>query len=448
MHGAVGDLMQALYEIVLYVSISAGMALTTSCFSMIASMFGMASAVSILVSIVVAGLVCILISTSIAELASMYPSAPGVRTYLKMAFGDYTSLTLVSLYLMMAATIGGIEAYVLSLIVADMGLHIPPLVVGVGTVSAVLALNLLGIEIPRMGQLLMTAMLVLGILAIAGAPMLGAPIAPDAPAAAAAPGRPGDAADFFSAVAIGIFLFMGFEWVTPSGRGPHAYRWMIPLSMPIAILLLGALYLGFSLAIGGYLSRSEVVENAIPQLALGRLVLGQWGYYLMAFLTLLTALASFNAGIMGASRLVHALAREGSLPRWCARRHSVSGAPVGAIALIGIIALAATVIIIESRSYVVASIVGAAIECVVYGALVFAVLRLRVLEAAAPRPYRSPLPVFAQGAMGVAMPVLGIFALIDSEPQGAVVFVVLTAASLVVAAFMRAQYDRRSAALR
>ena len=68
----------------------AGMALTTSCFSMIGSMFGIASAMAILVSIVAAGLVCIVISTSIAELASMYPSAPGVRTYLKMAFGDYT----------------------------------------------------------------------------------------------------------------------------------------------------------------------------------------------------------------------------------------------------------------------------------------------------------------------------------------------------------------------
>ena len=442
--------MQVVYEVLLYVSISAGMALTTSCFSAIGSMFGMASTLPILIAIGVAGIACVLISMSVAELASMYPSAPGVRTYLKMAFGDYASLTLVTLYLMMAATIGGVEAYVLGLVVTDMGLDVTPLAAALGSLSLILVINLLGIEVPRVAQLLMAATLVLGILAIVAVPLLGTSMPMTLPSAPTSE-RPDDALAFFSIIALGVFLFMGFEWVTPSGRGPHAYRWMIPLSMPIAIIVLGAIYLCFSFAIGSVLAPRDLVGNAVPQLALGRLVLGPWGHTLMACLTFLTALASFNAGIMGASRMVYALAREGSLPRWCAHKAGASGAPVGALLLIAVFALIATVIIVTSRAYLVASIVGVAIECIVYGALMFAVLRLRALQPKVARPFRNRLPAFIQGALGLAFPAIGLCALVSEsavQSKTSTVFIMLTAASLLAAAFMRARYSRRNLSLR
>jgi amino acid transporter len=440
--------MRAVYELAVYVAISAGMALTTNCFSMIASLFGVVSYAALSLAIVLAGVFCILVSTSIAELASLFPSAPGLRTYLKAAFGDYVSLALVSLYLMMAAMIGAVQAYILSLVLSDMGFTVLPLIVGVVTLTAVVVLNLVGMQMPRAVQLIMTGLLVAGILVVAAFALSGpapSPVpVPTVPAVGAS-----DLQAFLTGISLAIFLFIGFEWVTPTGTGPHAYRWMIPLSMPIAIGLLVILYLAFSAAISASLDTAGVVNNLIPQMALGRATLGAVGYYLMAFLTLLAALASFNAGIMAASRMVYALSRERVLPAWCAWISMRSGAPLGAILLVGAILLTATVATIHTGKYMLVTVIAVAIECLVYGALIFATLRLRVLRSAEPRPFKSPLPPLAQGLIGLMLPALGLGALMsytESPFSAWNGFFALVAGSLVAAMLMRVHHNRHKPA--
>src|SRR4051812_14158895 len=110
-----------------YTSVAVGMAMATSAFTMISGLFAVASLGWILAGIVLAGVICIVVSFSIGELASMFPSAPGLRTYFKTAFGEAASLMLVYLYLIFAIVIAGLESFIFSQVLHGVLPRIPPL---------------------------------------------------------------------------------------------------------------------------------------------------------------------------------------------------------------------------------------------------------------------------------------------------------------------------------
>ena len=57
------------------------------------------------------------------------------------------------------------------------------------------------------------------------------------------------------------------------------------------------------------------LTSAYPQLYLGIAALGHSGLWVMAGVTAVTALNTFNGGFITASRFIYGTAREGSLPR-------------------------------------------------------------------------------------------------------------------------------------
>ena len=83
--------MRAAKEVVFYLAVGAGMALGTSAFTMVGGLFEVVPLSWALAAIVLAGLFCTAIALSIGELASMWPSAPAIRTYFKMAFGAHAA---------------------------------------------------------------------------------------------------------------------------------------------------------------------------------------------------------------------------------------------------------------------------------------------------------------------------------------------------------------------
>ena len=71
-----------------YVATGVGMALACSGYAMVGQLSLVVDGSALLVAVVLAFVLCMVIAGSIGELAGMYPSAPGVRTYLKAAFGE------------------------------------------------------------------------------------------------------------------------------------------------------------------------------------------------------------------------------------------------------------------------------------------------------------------------------------------------------------------------
>jgi ethanolamine permease len=389
-----------------YVAVSAGMALAASSYAMLGGLFGIVDGLWTVVAITVAGAFCALVSASIGELAAMFPSAPGVRTYLRAAFGNYASLAVLFLYLAMVAMATGVEAHVVTSVIGDVFPAIPRGAAVLFVFTLVVGTNLRGLEVPRTLQLGMTLVLVLSTLLIGASALF----AEGAPSAAAPHPLSAEALNLPAAIGTAIFLFMGFEWVTPMGRSPSAYRRAIPLSMLCAIAILITVYATFAAGMAHRLGAGQYLVNPIPQVAMGAAAFGEPGRYAIAILSILAMSTCLNAGLMGASRLMYALAREGVLPAW-STTISRSGVPVYAIASVGALTFGSAMLVMFTGTYKLAGVTVAAIECFVYAALAAAVLRLRQSRPNASRSFRNPLPTSAQWLIALALPFLGIASL-------------------------------------
>ncbi len=391
--------MRGARDLIQYLCVSAGMALAVSCFLVLEGLFRYVGGVQVAIAVLVAGGLCLGVAAAVAELASRYPAAPGIRTYFKQAFGNRASLLLTFVYLFMLALVAGVEGVILARVIAlaapqQLASALPGVLL-----ALVLAMNVAGVELSRRVQTLTTLLMIAGVFAIGANALL------DAPAALGAPAAPETSlAGLGTAVALAFFLFVGFEWVTPLGRSPQAYRRSIPWAMLGAVVVLGAMYALFALAIE---HSGSTGAGHSPHVAVARFALGEAGIALAIGLSVLAVFTSLNAGILGASRLVYALAREEQLPRWCARLYLRTGAPVGALSLIGALAAAAMALVVVFELQLAAAAVAAAIVSVTYGALLLATARLRRQAPATTMLFRCPIPSWGLYAGAACLVALG-----------------------------------------
>lgn len=68
---------------------------------------------------------------------------------------------------------------------------------------------------------------------------------------------------FIMAIAVSIFLFIGFEWVTPLSEEANDRRYGIPRAMPIAISILAICYIVFTLMMIIYVPLAQLKGNPV-----------------------------------------------------------------------------------------------------------------------------------------------------------------------------------------
>ena len=431
--------MKKAFELGFYVTFGAGIAFGISSFTVISEMFRVApSSFWLIVSICLAGLLCMMISSCIAELASMYPSAPGVRTYLKVALPPRTSLFLVYLYLIFMIMVAGIESYLFAQIVRALFPQLPALALVLALLALTVVVNLLGLELPRGVQMFTTTALIVSVLvlgAIGSAPSLAhlhfsAKIFNEHPLS-----------QIGGALGAAVYLFIGFEWVTMMGFSAKSYERRIPLSMPLAILTNIVAYSVFALGLATQIPVGAITASPIPQLPYFIQMFGPRGTYVALALSILAIISCFNAGVMGGSRLVHAMAREGNFPKSWGVISLRTGAPIGGVLVLGTLASIASVLIVTYELEEVAAIVGAAIVCFVYAAFIWAILHLRKTQPNARRTFRTPLPVWLLWTLIVIMPAFGVLSLILDPKQR--IQVIATAVGLIVVSAAGVQFSLR-----
>lgn len=400
-----------------YTSVGVGLAFATCSFTMMSGLFRTGNIWLVLLATVSAGLVCTAISFSVAELASMFPSSPGIRTYLKRGVGERTSLAMSYLYVLFLVLVAGVEAYLFALVCHSVYPAMPPLLLVLAVLALVAAVNLAGLELPQGVQVLSTAALVLAVLGISAAGLVGA-------ATGSLPAHPEDFARpegwlaLPAMIGMAIFLFVGFEWTTPLGKGPESYRQLIPWSMPTAIGINVVTNGIFMIALALIIGRDATAASPIPHLPYGLAALGPIGGPAALAIAALASFSTFNAGILGGSRFLYALAREGTMPKAFATLSPRRGHPYVAVAALSSATIASSLIILKTRTELVASVIGAAIVCVVYGALMVSNLRLRKLRPAQARPFRSSVPAWIQVGLAALLPALGILSLVEEESLG------------------------------
>ena len=362
------------------------------------------------IALLIAGALALLAALCFSELNALYPSAAAIRQYLRAAFNEKTSLTVSFAYVLTIVAVIAADSYVVGSAISFVFPQTPAILWILLILALAAGANLFGIRIAGLLQDITTYAL-LGSLAIISVLALShhgftlrQPLA--------GLGNPGG---LLNAVAVGVFVFSAFEWVTPLSEEMTDTR-LIPRGMFIALGLLFISYALFTLAATNLVGIDALKDSPVPQMLLGRATLGQAGVIWMLAATLLTGVMTFNGGFATASRFLYAAAREATLPPIFARLSAARAVPwVTVVALAGSSAAVAVVIAI-TKEFNVLILIGAVLEALIYAAAGICVIQLRRRQPKSERSFRIPFGVTIPVATIVIFGLLGIAAAISPTP--------------------------------
>ncbi|WP_313166733.1 ethanolamine permease [Massilia oculi] len=217
-----------------------------------------------------------------------------------------------------------------------------------------------------------------------------------------------------AAVPFAIWFFLAIEGVAMAAEEAKNPRRSIPIAYIAGILTLVALAIGVMVFAGGVGDWTKLsnINDPLPQAM--KAVVGEnsnW-LHMLVWLGLFGLIASFHAIILGYSRQIFALAREGYLPRILAEIHPRFRTPHRAVlagGVVGIVAIFSDNLVSFGGQTLTANIVTMA----VFGAItmyIISMLSLFKLRRTAPdmvRPWRAPLypwsPAFTVLAAGICL---------------------------------------------
>ena len=269
----------------------------------------------IVLSVLLAGAVATINAASSAQLAARYPTAGGAYAYgraeLGPAWGFLAGLAFV------AGKTASVAAVGLAVGHYTWGAH--PEVIATGAIVLSWLVNARGVTRTAAGATVIGTTVVVGLLVIVaatwGSGEVGASFMTDSG------GRPGGLG-IVSAAALVFFAFAGYARVATLGEEVREPGRTIPRAIALALVLVGGLYLLIALALVRSVGGAESGE--VPLLDLANTV--TWGAALLAVLAPLSAFGALLALTAGVGRTAMAMAQEGDLPRFLARRDT-AGVP-------------------------------------------------------------------------------------------------------------------------
>lgn len=337
---------------------------------------------------------------SFTELTTSIPHAGGPFAYSKRAFGPVGgylagAATLVEFVFAPPAIALAIGAY--------LNVQFPsidPKMAAVGAYLVFMALNIVGVQIAATFELAVTLLAIFELLVFMGVVAPGFSLAnfttggwsgQDSFSLAAIPGM-------FAAIPFAIWFFLAIEGVAMAAEEAKDPKRSIPIAYITGILTLVLLAIGVMVFAGGAGDWTKLanINDPLPQAM--KLIVGEnsnW-LHMLVWLGLFGLIASFHGIILGYSRQIFALAREGYLPGYFAKIHPRFKTPHRAILAGGVVGIAAifsdTLVTIGGQTLtaniVTMSVFGA---IVMYIISMLSLFQLRRAEPNMERPFRAPL---------------------------------------------------------
>jgi amino acid transporter len=227
-------------------------------------------------------------------------------------------------------------------------------------------------------------------------------------------GGPGN---LVQAVALGIFLFVGFEWVTPLAEESTDAK-LISKGMLIAVGLLSIVYAVFAVAVTSTVPKEALKHSVIPHLLFAESLLGKTGVIWMTIICLGASITTFNAGLLSVSRFLYASAREHVLPTCLSKVSLKYFTPWTAILTVFFVGLVISIIVLITKRYLIFLNMAAAMESLIYVLAGLAVIKLRQKTPATQRPYIIPGGLILPGLTVVVFVVLMAAVLITDKIAG------------------------------
>ncbi len=371
-------------------SASAGMALATSCYIAGFQIATMLVGELAWISVLIAGALCFLSAMCFSELTSQYPTAAGIKLFIQKAFNEKIAIIIGTFYVLLGISMVGAESYLLSSVMYNALPIIGPLVDKlfwmIFFIVFVAAINYRGVQLTGFVQDVMTYVMIafLIIASLYSIFKYGVDIKP----ALASPKF--TLANIINAAGVGVFLFVGFEWVTPLAEETTDYR-LIGKGMFIAIGLLTLTYALFTVGMWISLTPAQRLSGSpIPHILFGGNLFGKVGIALFMLMSILASTTSFNSGLLNTSRFAYAMSRDNVLPAAFSKLHPDYATPWVSILGLMVFALLVSLLILFTGKYLFIIVMAAALECFIYVVMAICVIKLRRSMPDNPRDFKVP----------------------------------------------------------
>lgn len=298
--------------------------------------------------LVTAGVVAAMYTTfifSFTELTTAIPHAGGPFAYAARALGPTGGFlagfaTLVEFVFAPPAIAMAIGAY---LNVQFPG--VSPKLMAVGAYVIFMSLNIVGVRTAATFELIVTVLAIVELLVFMGVVAPGFSMANFVANgwAGSSEFSPAAIGGMFAAIPFAIWFFLAIEGVAMAAEEAREPRRTIPIAYIAGILTLLVLALGVMVFAGGVGDWSKLsnINDPLPQ-AMKTVVGENSGWlHMLVWIGLFGLIASFHGIILGYSRQIFALAREGYLPAWLSAIHPRFGTPYRAVLAGGVIGIAA-----------------------------------------------------------------------------------------------------------
>jgi len=381
--------------------------------------YKVASPLEFLVSTIIISFFYISFAFSFTELSTAIPKAGGPFAYSLKALGRFGGFvagfaTLVEFLLAPPAIAAALGAYLHFLFP-----QIPPTAAAIVAIVVFTLINLLGIEQTARFELLVTVVASLGIL------FYFFQIAPHFQVEKILEsGTPFNWTGVFAAIPFAIWFYLALEGVAMAAEETENPTKDIPLGYGLGIgtlvfFALGVVILTSGLGISAQLAQSD---NPLPQALLFAKGEQTMMVNAFAFFGLFGIMASLLGIILGYSRQIYALSREGFLPKFLSKLTKKTQAPANASIAGGIFGI---ICIFSGKTdqLITLSVLGAIVMYIISMVSLF-VLKRKFPDL--PRPYQTPFyPFFPAVAL-----ILGIVCLVS------VVYYNLVLAGIFLFAFL------------
>jgi len=288
-------------------------------------------------------LLSIPLAGTFAALASRYPDAGGVATFVRLALGQ-TAARMSGYWFFFGVQVGGPVVAILGgeyLVAAFGGPRWAAILVAVAIYLPPFLVNAFGLRVSGSLQLVLTAVLLAAVIGVVATSV------PHLSAQRFTPFLPHGWVGVGAAISLFVWAFAGWEAVTHIAAEFRNPRRIIPIATAIAIATVGIAYLALQLVTVGALG-SAGASSAVPLLDLVSVALPGYGAWIIAGIALIVSVGVLNAYLPAFANLGASLGRDGHLPRWFAKGAESGQVPRRALAVTGIINLVYFVALVVS----------------------------------------------------------------------------------------------------
>ncbi|MDO5651431.1 MAG: APC family permease [Moraxella sp.] len=350
----------------------------------------------------IGGVAILLIGLAYSELAACMPITGGEHTYTHRAFGVHMSFICSWSILFGYLSVVAFEAVALPTVVEYLipnynqgymytiaGWDVYATWVAVGMIGSLIVtyLNVRGMQVAAWFQkLAVFGILITGIMLFIGALLFN----PNATLGnLAVPNFVGGMAGVMTVIIMVPFMFVGFDVIPQAAEEIDLSRPRIGMFLVVSLVMAILWYMGIAWSVGHTLSTEQAANSSLATAdAMSNAWNGKWAGMLLVLGGVLGILSSWNAFLIGGSRLMYAMAKAHMLPNTLAKLHPKYGTPFMAIILIGGLATFAPLFGRKALVWIVDA--GGVGIVVAYTCVAAAFLYLRFKEPDMVRPFRVP----------------------------------------------------------